>query len=149
MYCFTTMEEFSRLRESVRQELGQLLDTGVELLFVAINEAVNNAIFHGNKQDTAKKVHLTITSSSDEIKVIIRDEGGGFAPVEQVKTEDGLRESGRGLEIIGFCVDRYYFNLQPSEIVLIKKLTLSPAQAKANTVKKGRLVNGNQYKCCQ
>ncbi len=145
MYCFSTMEEFSRLRESVRQKLCQLLVNGVEPLFVAINEAVNNAIFHGNKQDKTKKVHLTISSSPGEVKVIIRDEGGGYKPVEQARTEDDLRESGRGLEIIKFCVDDYYFNLQPSEIVLIKKVMLSPTQTKAKTVKKGRLSNGNKY----
>lgn len=129
MYCFSTMEEFSRLRESVRQKLGQLLDNGVEPLFVAVNEAVNNAILHGNKQDKTKKVYLTITSSPNEIKVIIRDEGRGFKPVKQQETEENdLRESGRGLAIIGVCVDRYYFTVQPSEIVLIKNVTLSPAR---------------------
>lgn len=148
MYCFSTMEEFSRLREPIRRELGQHLVTGVEPLFVAVNEAVNNAIFHGNKQDNSKKVHLTITSSPSEVKVIIRDEGGGFKPVEQAKPEENLRESGRGLEIIGYCVDDYYFNLEPSEIVLVKKVAVLPEMVIANAVKKESLVNANQYQCC-
>lgn len=150
MYCFSTMEEFSRLRESVRQKLGQLLDNGVEPLFVAINEAVNNAILHGNKQDKTKKVYLTITSSPNEIKVIIRDEGRGFKPVKQQEIEENdLRESGRGLAIIGGCVDRYYFTVQPSEIVLIKKVTFSPARGKEKAVRRGRLANAHQYQYYQ
>lgn len=149
MYCFSTMKEFSELRESVRRKLGQLLDDGVEPLFVAINEAVNNAILHGNKQDKTKKVYLTITSSPSEIKVIIRDEGGGFKPAKQQETENNLRESGRGLEIIGFCVDQYYFTVQPSEIVLIKKVTFSSAQGKEKAVRRGRLANAHQYQYYQ
>lgn len=150
MYCFSTMEEFSRLRESVRQKLVQLLDNGVEPLFVAVNEAVNNAILHGNKQDKTKKVYLTITSSPNEIKVIIRDEGRGFKPVKQQETEENdLRESGRGLAIIGVCVDRYYFTVQPSEIVLIKNVTLSPARGKEKAVRRGRLANAHQYQYYQ
>lgn len=140
MYCFSTMEEFSRIRESVRQKLAQLLVTGAEPLFVAINEAVNNAIFHGNKQDKTKKVYLTIKRLPGEIQVVIRDEGQGFTLVEN-KIEEGLPEGGRGLEIIGLCVDKYYFNVQPSELVLIKKVSGFPVADKRKVIKKGRLVN--------
>lgn len=131
------MEEFSKIREAVRQKLSHLLATGVEPLFVAINEAVNNAIFHGNKQDKTKKVYLTIAKLPGEIRVVIRDEGQGFTRKE--KTEEGLQEGGRGLEIIGLCVDKCYFNVQPSELVLIKKISASSAAAKRKVSKKGRL----------
>lgn len=121
MFCFSTVEEFSKVRETVREKLTEMLATGVEAFFVAINEAVNNAIFHGNKQDKTKKVHLTITSLPGEVRVIIRDEGQGFVPAK-ADTKEGLQESGRGIEIIEHCVDHFYFNLEPSEMVLIKKV---------------------------
>lgn len=126
MYCFSTMEEFSGLREIIKNELSKMLVSGVEPLFVAINEAVNNAIFHGNKQDKTKKVYLTIRRSPGEIKIVIRDEGNGFVPVERPQPTEDLQEHGRGLAIIGFCVDHYYFNELFNEMVLIKKVALSP-----------------------
>jgi Anti-sigma regulatory factor (Ser/Thr protein kinase) len=120
MYCFSTVEEFAQLREAIRKKLKEMLATGVDAFFVAINEAVNNAIFHGNKQDQTKKVQLTINSMPGEVRVIVRDEGQGYTPVNG-NGEEGLRETGRGIEIIRHCVDQYYFNSEPSEVVLIKK----------------------------
>lgn len=120
MFCFSTVEEFSGIREAVRKKLTEMQVRGVDPFFVAINEAVNNAIFHGNKQDKNKKVHLTIMRLPGEVRAIIRDEGQGFAPVP-ANPEAGLQENGRGIEIIGHCVDHYYFNLEPSEMVLVKK----------------------------
>jgi serine/threonine-protein kinase RsbW len=120
MFYFSTVEEFAGLREAVRKKLMEMPVIGVDPFFVAINEAVNNAIFHGNKQDKNKKVHLSIVRLPGEVRAIIRDEGQGFAPT-QTSPEAGLQENGRGIEIIGHCVDHYYFNLEPSEMVLIKK----------------------------
>jgi serine/threonine-protein kinase RsbW len=121
MFYFSTVEEFARVRETVRKKLAEMLVTGVEPFFVAVNEAVNNAIFHGNKQDKSKRVQLTIASLPGEVRVIIRDEGQGFVPMKE-KSDDALEERGRGIDIIGHCVDHYYFNLNPSEMVLIKKV---------------------------
>lgn len=121
MFCFSTMEEFANIRETVRKKLTEILVAGVDPLFVAINEAVNNAILHGNKRDQTKKVQLTIASLPGEVRVIIRDEGQGFQPVK-AKSCDDLRENGRGIEIIRHCVDHYYVNLHPSEMVLVKKI---------------------------
>lgn len=120
MFSFSTLEEFAKIREVVRKKLTEMLVSGVEPFFVAINEAVNNAIFHGNKEDITKKVHLSIIQMPDEIRVVIRDEGTGFVPVQTASEE--LPENGRGIEIIKHCVDHYYFNLEPSELVLIKKI---------------------------
>lgn len=121
MFYFSTVEEFAQIRETVRKKLAEMLVSGVDPFFVAVNEAVNNAIFHGNKQDKSKRVRLTIASLPGEVRVIIRDEGGGFTPTKE-KNKDVLGESGRGIEIIEHCVDHYYFNFNPSEMVLVKKV---------------------------
>nr|WP_169717861.1 ATP-binding protein [Sporomusa silvacetica] len=136
------MEEFSQLREAVREKLTEMRVAGVDPFFVAINEAVNNAIFHGNKHDETKKVQLSITNWPGEVRVIIRDEGQGFAPAK-AKQEEGLQERGRGIEIIRHCVDQYYFSLEPSEMVLIKKVASSSMVSEPKTIEKGRLTNAN------
>ena len=120
MYCFSTVEEFAKLRDNVRKKLTEMQVVGADAFFVAINEAVNNAIFHGNAADKNKKVKVTITQLPGEVRVSVCDEGRGFAAAGQVQEE--LSEHGRGMEIIKHCVDHYYFTAEPSEMVLVKKI---------------------------
>jgi serine/threonine-protein kinase RsbW len=47
-------------------------------ILVAITEAVNNAIYHGNKSNPAKKIYITFKSNPKAITFIVRDEGKGF-----------------------------------------------------------------------
>jgi len=47
-------------------------------ILIALTEAVNNAIVHGNKQDPAKKVNLLLEASNDDVSFVIKDEGQGF-----------------------------------------------------------------------
>src|ERR1700722_3117218 len=47
-------------------------------ILVAITEAVNNAIYHGNKSNPDKKIHITFKSNPKAITFTVRDEGKGF-----------------------------------------------------------------------
>lgn len=47
-------------------------------ILVAVTEAVNNAIYHGNKAAPNKKIHVTFSSSPKALSFTIRDEGEGF-----------------------------------------------------------------------
>lgn len=47
-------------------------------ILVAVTEAVNNAIYHGNKAKPGKKIFVTFASSSKSILFKVRDEGEGF-----------------------------------------------------------------------
>lgn len=47
-------------------------------MLVALTEAVNNAIRHGNKMDESKKVKISFHHQSDEYLFSIKDEGVGF-----------------------------------------------------------------------
>ncbi|TAF77982.1 MAG: ATP-binding protein [Bacteroidetes bacterium] len=47
-------------------------------IMVAVTESVNNAIIHGNHQDTEKKVFLTFELQSDKLKATVEDQGTGF-----------------------------------------------------------------------
>ncbi|MDF2634635.1 MAG: putative anti-sigma regulatory factor, serine/threonine protein kinase [Pelosinus sp.] len=123
MYSFSSLAEFATLRDTIRKELIQDCEEDALRLFIAINEGVNNAIFHGNKKDVTKKVQLIIEKSPDEIQVIIRDEGDGFV---ETKTSDAMElwnEDGRGLDLIGLYVDSYWRNAKGNEITLVKKIS--------------------------
>lgn len=47
-------------------------------IMIAVTEAVNNAIKHGNAGDKKKNVHLSLTLNESLIKFIVKDEGAGF-----------------------------------------------------------------------
>lgn len=47
-------------------------------IMIAVTEAVNNAIKHGNKGDSSKNVQLTLALNDKLIKFKIEDEGHGF-----------------------------------------------------------------------
>jgi len=47
-------------------------------ILVAITEAVNNAIYHGNKADPDKKIYIAFKSDPKKITFSVCDEGKGF-----------------------------------------------------------------------
>lgn len=47
-------------------------------ILIAITEAVNNAITHGNHLDPNKKVTLNVESSTKIMEFVVEDEGDGF-----------------------------------------------------------------------
>jgi serine/threonine-protein kinase RsbW len=129
MYSFSSLAEFATLRDSIKRELVQSCEEDALRLFIAINEGVNNAIFHGNKEDVTKKVHLSIVRLSDQIQITIRDEGEGFVDKTIPETTELWKEDGRGLNLISLYVDSYCLNAKGNEIILVKKI--NPAYCKA------------------
>jgi serine/threonine-protein kinase RsbW len=47
-------------------------------IMIAVTEAVNNAIKHGNANDRSKNVQLSLSLKDSLIKFVIKDEGRGF-----------------------------------------------------------------------
>jgi serine/threonine-protein kinase RsbW len=72
-------------------------------MLLAITEAVNNAIIHGNGCDAQKMVSIVIQCSSREILMIVRDQGHGFdeSAVPDPRQPDRLLvDGGRGIFLI-------------------------------------------------
>ena len=46
-------------------------------LLMALREALANAIKHGNRQDTSKRIHLEMDVVGSDLRISIRDEGAG------------------------------------------------------------------------
>ncbi|MGM0609209.1 MAG: ATP-binding protein [Candidatus Muiribacteriota bacterium] len=86
---------------------------------VAIDEALKNAIEHGNKSDAMKKVTLNYKVSNEQLKVTVDDEGQGFDynNLPEVVAEE---ESGRGLLLIRNFMDEVNFNQEGNQITMIK-----------------------------
>ena len=47
-------------------------------IMIAVTEAVNNAIKHGNANDKSKNVQLSLSLKDSLIKFVVKDEGHGF-----------------------------------------------------------------------
>jgi serine/threonine-protein kinase RsbW len=47
-------------------------------IMIAVTESVNNAIIHGNNNDTSKNVNLSLQMEGNTIVFLVEDEGNGF-----------------------------------------------------------------------
>lgn len=92
-------------------------------MFVALDEALANAIRHGNRNDPARTVCIRAELSPKEARFTIRDEGEGFdrASVPDPLNPDNLfKTSGRGMMLIKHIMDEVHYNEQGNEITLVK-----------------------------
>ncbi|HZY86463.1 MAG TPA: ATP-binding protein [Gemmataceae bacterium] len=93
----------------VQEQIERLLQdraTGEHDLFgikLALEEALVNAIKHGNQMDRAKQVRISYRLLSDRFDVHITDEGTGFDPSDvpdPTAVENLERPCGRGLMLM-------------------------------------------------
>ena len=97
-------------------ERAGFLEEDLHKIGMAIREAMVNAVVHGNRYNLKKKVHFSVTPSSDDLTIRIVDEGEGYEPEElpdPLSEENLLRQSGRGLLLIKAFVDEFDMRKAP------------------------------------
>lgn len=74
-------------------------------LRLALDEALTNAMEHGNGWERGKFVYIHIYSADSSIFVVIEDEGSGFIPGSPSLSPDSrMARRGRGIRLItGLC----------------------------------------------
>lgn len=95
---------------------------------VTVDEAVTNAIKHGNKFQGDKKVFIDTDINTDRIKIVVADEGNGFdvcAVPDPTDPMNFLRPSGRGILFMNIGMDEVRYNEKGNVLTLIK-YRLSP-----------------------
>jgi serine/threonine-protein kinase RsbW len=101
-----------------------IIDSEESDVLMALDEAIVNAIKHGNKGDARKAVHIVAELSNCEICFTITDEGKGFVredvpdPTEPSRL---LEPSGRGLLLINHIMDEVCYNPCGNEIRMVKR----------------------------
>jgi serine/threonine-protein kinase RsbW len=93
-------------------------------LFVALDEAIANAIKHGNKSDPTKNVHITAEIDDDEVTFVITDEGEGFDLANLPDPTDSqylMRPCGRGVMLIYHLMDDVEYNERGNQVKMKKK----------------------------
>ena len=94
-------------------------------IMIAVNEAVKNAILHGNECDESKEVVITCNCTSTVFRIHICDCGHGFDPesLPDPRNPDNLlKENGRGILMIKALMDEVDFDISESgtRVTLIK-----------------------------
>jgi anti-sigma regulatory factor (Ser/Thr protein kinase) len=106
-----------------------ILNSGIRIsiadddLYLLLDEAVTNAMEHGNGWDPYKKIIVTVNAYPDNMRISITDEGKGFHTAEiasNLARRGRLSKRGRGINIINqFC--KISWNKKGNRINLIIK----------------------------
>ncbi len=118
--------------DTVSQEIGGYIKETAKLsqslywkLYTCLYEALLNAVVHGNKYNTQKKVYIEFRIFTDVIAIRIRDEGTGFdyenLP-DPFDPENILEDFGRGIKMIRSIADKTKFNESGTEITMFFRL---------------------------
>ncbi len=92
---------------------------------LALEEAMVNAIKHGNRMESDKQVFIACELTAEEIMVVIEDQGEGFKPEDVPDpTEDENLENpgGRGIMLIRSFMNAVAYNDRGNRLTMIKKL---------------------------
>jgi serine/threonine-protein kinase RsbW len=109
--------EARRVQDQVEQHLKSLQyhDHDIFCVRLALEEALVNAIKHGNQMDRSKSVRISYRVGPDRFDIQITDEGSGFDPEEvpdPTAAENLERPTGRGLMLMRYYMSHVTFNAQ-------------------------------------
>ena len=95
-----------------------------ELVELALREALNNAMLHGNRSDASKLVHIRCCcENSKGVCIVVRDQGKGFDPnnvPDPVAIENLNSEHGRGIHLMKLAMDEIFFERHGTEVHMRK-----------------------------
>ena len=94
------------------KEKYQLDDDIYGNIMIAVTEAVNNAIRHGNKDNSSKNVFISLSLNEGMIKFKIQDEGVGFdfhQLPDPTAPENIAKPGGRGIFLMKHLSDEVDF----------------------------------------
>ena len=95
-------------------------------IHMAMEEAIMNAIRHGNQCSADKKVHVLIAISADQFYSKVTDEGDGFDPCkvpDPTLDENIGKTCGRGVVLMKSFVDEVIYNDKGNSVELKKSRT--------------------------
>ncbi len=90
---------------------------------LALEEALVNAIKHGNGMDPDKQVHIDCRFEVDRVRIVIEDEGGGFdveAVPDPTSDENLDKPGGRGIMLMRSFMSAIEYNDSGNRLMLEK-----------------------------
>jgi serine/threonine-protein kinase RsbW len=116
------------IREAERDVLGRLGDLGYDedarfAVRLACEEALINAMKHGNQMDPSLNVRLAYRISPECAEILVADEGKGFDPCcvpDPTADENLQRPCGRGIMLIRSYMDEVTYCAGGNEVRMVK-----------------------------
>ena len=99
---------------------------------MAAEEAMVNAVTHGNGGEEKKRVEIEFRVAKDQTRLRFKDEGEGFCPDElpDPRSEENLEMvHGRGVMLIREMMNEVIYNDCGNEVTMIKKRELETADS--------------------
>lgn len=91
---------------------------------IAFEEALTNAIVHGNNNDYSKNVNISFNIKENMLEISIEDEGSGFNyKAIKINNDDVYRKNGRGILLISLYTDSFHFEDYGRKIVMNKYIS--------------------------
>jgi serine/threonine-protein kinase RsbW len=130
--CFGGERRIPTCPCAAKEVLQELLDRLTHLkwsedelfaVHLAVEEALMNALKHGNCLDASKYVHMVTELSERQVRIQITDEGSGFDPedVPDPTLDENLEvPSGRGLMLMRAFMTRVEFNERGNQVTMEK-----------------------------
>jgi len=120
------LQQARRLEDSLLQEVGRFgySESAVFAIKLALEEAINNAIRHGNHSDPHKHVTVRVELDVAVMTISVADEGPGFDPggVPDPTADENLEKpSGRGIMLMRAYMDDVHYNQRGNEICMCKR----------------------------
>jgi len=92
---------------------------------LALREALNNAVVHGNREDPETKVHIRCRCQpGKELSIVVTDQGKGFDFEKVIGNgiaTDPNSEHGRGIQLMKTYMDDLHFERGGSEVHMRKR----------------------------
>lgn len=124
---FKTPIVFRILKEL--QKNGYLPSYGCQMAELCLEEALANAMVHGNKLDESKNIMVSVFGDNERFGVIVMDEGDGFGPEDLPDLDDPeqiLRERGRGILIMDHYMDQVRYNRSANRLCMLRGRQTEP-----------------------
>lgn len=120
--------EARRIQDEIEQHLQarHVSEHDIFSIKLALEEALVNAIKHGNQMDRAKKVRISYQLFADRFDVQIFDDGSGFDPndvPDPTAFENLERPCGRGLMLMRHYMTEVAFNQRGNGVTMRKVFT--------------------------
>lgn len=120
------LTELARVQEAIIQP-AQALGYGKEEIFairLSVDEAVTNAIHHGNGDDPSKKVTIEYSVEDQAVRITVSDEGEGFCPdglPDPTEEANLATPHGRGVMLMSVYMTEVKYNRCGNAISMVKQ----------------------------
>jgi len=122
----TSLAEIRGTERDVLMRLRELAydDDHLFAVRLALEEALVNAMRHGNQFDPNRSVRVSYRISPDRVEIRVVDEGHGFDPsqVPDPTADENLdKPCGRGIMLMRCYMDKVEFSPRGNEVFMVKR----------------------------